>query len=60
MGLINMTINQQRNELKRRLRKQEAWLRNPPHHLGITESDIAFEKKIYGQLYRKLENLQWQ
>tara|TARA_R100001509_G_C4824687_1_gene201096 strand:- start:366 stop:533 length:168 start_codon:yes stop_codon:yes gene_type:complete len=53
-----MTVNQKRNQLKRKLRQQEAWLRNPPHHLGITEADVEFEKKVYGILYRKLEQLQ--
>ena len=56
----DMKICKRRNELKRRLIRQRAWLKNPPLHLGITEADIAFERKLYEIWYRELEKLEWQ
>ena len=52
-------ICKRRNQLRRQLAKQRAWLKNPPYHLGITKADIAFEKKVYGKLYRELDYLEW-
>ena len=54
-----MVICKKRNQLRRQLAKQRAWLKNPPYHLGITKADIAFEKKVYGKLYRELDRLEW-
>ena len=54
-----MVICKRRNDLRRKLIKQRAWLKNPPYHLGISKADIAFEKKVYGKLYRELDYLEW-
>ena len=50
-------ICKRRNQLRRQLRKIRVWLKNPP--VGATPKDIAFEKKIYGKLYRDLDRLEW-
>ncbi len=55
-----MKICKKRNDLRRWLRKQIRLLQNPPYHLGITKTDVDFEKKLYWQRYRKLEELEWQ
>ena len=54
-----MVISKRRNQLRKQLAKQRAWLKKPPYHLGITKADIAFEKKIYEKLYRELDDLEW-
>ncbi len=56
----DMKICKERNDLRRWLCKQKLWLQNPPYHLGITKTDVDFEKKLYWQRYRKLEKLEWQ
>ena len=53
----DMVICKRRNQLRRQLAKIRAWLKNPP--VGATQKDIAFEKKIYGKLYRELDRLEW-
>ena len=55
----DMVICKRRNDLKRKLIKQRAWLKNPPYHLGITKADIAFERKMYGIWRREYEELEW-
>ena len=52
-----MVICKRRNQLNRQLRKIRCWLKNPP--VGATQADIAFEKKVYGKLYRELDYLEW-
>ena len=53
----DMVLCKRRNQLRRQLRKIKVWLKNPP--VGATQADIAFEKKVYGKLYRELDYLEW-
>lgn len=53
----DMVICKKRNQLRRQLKKIGFWIKNPP--IGATQADIAFEKKIYGKLYRELDRLEW-